>query len=952
MDRLRVPVATYRLQFSGRFRFEDARSLITYLHRLGISDLYASPVLAARRGSPHGYDVIDPARLNPELGTDEGFDLLAAELKAHGMGLLLDIVPNHMAAVPENPWWMDVLENGQSSAYADYFDIDWDPPETALRNKMLLPVLGKPYRQALEDQELALMLDGTGISVRYRDLRLPLNLQSHLVLIADWLRRLEGKLSTKDAIAGQFSQILREISHLVDYSPLNSRQAVRHRARQKAVKKKLYHLAASSPELKSTLMETIGLFSGQRGDTGSSKLLDGLLKQQAYELAFWRDAGAKINYRRFFDLSDLIGIHVEKPRVFKATHAAVLRLVGEGKVTGLRIDHIDGLADPLGYLVRLQGRIAPEAGETGGERPGFYVVVEKILGSDEALPPQWPVSGTTGYDFLNLVNTLFVDVEGARALAASYARLTSCEETFDDVAYAKKSLVIDQLFAGEVKALGSHLASLARLDREAEGVSLEDLAGAIKGVTAGLPVYRTYTRNMRVSRRDKAYVEQAVREAGRREPSIDAGALGFLRRVLLLEASGSISTEEKKDWLRFVVRWQQFSGSVTAKGLEDTAFYNYNRLVSLNEVGGDPGANGLSIEAFHQRNLERQMQWPHTLNPTSTHDTKRGEDVRARLNVLSELPDEWEECLTRWQQWNRPKKCQVKGQPVPDANMELLLYQTLVGAWPYSQEMTGFEDRLKAYLVKAAREAKAFTSWLWPDPGYEEALLAFVESVLDTSGQNAFLEDLLRLQGRVAYYGAFNSLSQLLLKITSPGVPDFYQGNELWDLNLVDPDNRRPVDFRRREAVLYHLMQQEESDRPTLMRDLLASWEDARAKLYVSYKALNVRRAQPDLFLSGDYIPLQVRGERRGHVCAFARRHGKEWALVAVPRFLASLVPAGTLPLGPQVWGDDRLLLPDDSPREWRHIFTGEVFTARSDTGLPVSLVFGLFPVAVLLGTA
>jgi (1->4)-alpha-D-glucan 1-alpha-D-glucosylmutase len=801
MSRLRIPIATYRLQFNDRFRFEDARALASYLHQLGISDLYASPILKARKGSTHGYDITDPSHLNPELGTEEEFEALVQELKGYGMGLLLDIVPNHMAASPDNPWWADVLENGQDSPYAAFFDIDWNPPDSALKNKS------------------------------------------------------------------------------------------------------------------------------------------------------WETAREQINYRRFFDISDLIGVRVEDPRVFEATHALVFRLVQQGKVTGLRIDHIDGLYDPLQYLSRLQCQIIPE-GETGG-LPGFYIVVEKILLGDEVLPQEWPISGTTGYDFLNVVNALFVDGEGVQTLDASYPRFTGAQLTFDDVAYEKKKQVMKDLFAGEVKALGHQLACLAQQADHTSSLSPEEQTNALIEVTACLPIYRTYVRTLKASPREQRYLEYATQEARRRNPALKTSALDFLKRVLALDFPTMFGSEQKRAWLHFVLRWQQWTGAVMAKGFEDTALYTYNRLVSLNEVGGDPGHAGLSVDEFHRFNRSRRVHFPYTLNATSTHDTKRSEDVRARINVLSEIPEEWERRLTRWNQWNQSKKRRINGLPVPEPNMEVFLYQTLVGAWPLSpEEVPEFKQRLKTYMVKAVREAKVFTNWLWPNPEYEDALLKFIDSILEISNQNEFLPDFLQFEKQIAYYGFINSLAQVLLKNTSPGVPDLYQGMELWNLSLVDPDNRRPVDFQRRIKLLHDLIKQEARGQQSLIRQVLESWEDGRVKLYLTYKALNVRKSHRDLFLGGDYIPLQIGGQRQEHICALGRRKAELWALVVIPRLLTKLSPMGTLPVGRQVWRDDFLILPADAPQRWLNVLTGETikFSKATET-LPLSRVFGIFPVALLLGT-
>jgi len=765
-SRLRIPVATYRLQFNKGFRFTDAGALVSYLDRLGISDIYASPVLKARQGSSHGYDVTDSTLLNPELGSERGFDALAESLREHGMGLLLDIVPNHMVASEENPWWRDVMEKGRDSPFAGFFDTDW------------------------------LHFKGTN-----------------------------------------------------------------HKS------------------------------------TG---------------------------YRRFFDIGDLIGVRVEDPEVFQVTHSLIFRLISEGKVTGLRLDHIDGLYDPLEYLKRLR--------ESTG---GVYTVVEKILSGDEALPGTWPVSGTTGYDFARTLNSLFVDRDGMKSLHHIYLKATNQRKSFRDLVYEKKKQVMLELFPQEIVELGHWLAHLSGklAASEANRVLME--------VTACLPVYRTYTRTLKTSPQDRKHLERAFQEAAQHSTAPD-NALSFLKRVLLLDFPANIAGGDKKEWLNFVRRWQQLTGAIMAKGFEDTALYNYNCLISLNEVGGSPDTSGLSVEDFHRWNLARMKYWPDTLNATSTHDTKRSEDVRARISVLSEIPDEWEERLARWQGWNGAKKPKAGGMPVPEPNMEYLIYQTLVGAWPlFAEEVPTFKERLKAYMIKALREAKAITSWLKINREYEAAVLSFIDAILQDSADNEFLNDFLRFQEEIAYYGALNSISQVLLKITSPGVPDFYQGTELWDFSLVDPDNRRSVDFRKRERFLEGLIKME----PPVM-ELLASWKDGRIKLYVTCKALHARRDCPVLFQKGEYIPLRVEGEGKEYVCAFARRDREKWALVAVPRFFAKLAGMKVPSFGKHLWKDSRILLPKDAPRNWSSVFTGEAVEGAGS--LQLAEVFGTFPVALI----
>ncbi len=778
-SRPHIPIATYRLQLNKSFRFRDASMLVSYLNHLGISDIYASPILKARKGSTHGYNVTDPTRLNPEIGADDDFDALTEELKKRGMGLLLDIVPNHMAACPENPWWQDVTDKGEKSSFFTFFDIGW------------------------------------------------LNFKGP---------NSEGK-----------------------------------------------------------------------------------------------------DYRRFFDIGDLAGVRVEDLRVFEATHAYIFRLIAEGKISGLRIDHIDGLYDPLEYLQRLQQYISPQADEV----PMFYLVVEKILSGDEKLPETWPVFGTTGYDFANMLNILFVDSGSIKILSDIYSRFTSSRQSFRDLVYEKKKQVMWELFSSEINALGQWLAYLS------QQLTAKEASRALVEVTACLPVYRTYIRTVGVSPDDRMYLTRAFKEARKRALTPD-NTLDFVEQVLTLGFPEDISPEQAKEWMNFIMRWQQLTGAIMAKGFEDTALYNYHRLISLNEVSGNPDATGLSSQDFHKWNLTRMKHWPHTLNATSTHDTKRSEDVRARISVLSEIPDDWEDHLMRWREWNVAKKRRVNGLPVPEPNTEILLYQTMIGAWPlYIEEVPGFKERLKSYMIKAVREAKAITSWIKINQEYEDSMSNFIDTILRDSADNEFLIDFLQFQEKIAYYGALNSVSQLLLKMTSPGVPDFYQGMELWDFSLVDPDNRRPVDFKKRRRLLDSLIQKEEHEGPPPVGEMLASWTDGRIKLYVTYKVLHTRRTYHELFQKGDYIPLIIEGTRQEHVCAFARHYGKRWALVAVPRLFTKLTAVNMPPFGKHMWKNHRLLLPKDTSWRWHNVFTTETVTGVKD--ITLAALFYKFPVAMLI---
>jgi len=945
----RIPAATYRVQFNRNFRFDDARKIVSYLDALGITDLYASPLLASRRGSPHGYDVTDPARINPELGGREDFDALTFDLRQYQMGLLLDIVPNHMAASSDNPWWWDVLCNGWSSAYATFFDIDWHPDRPGLNGKVLLPILGEPYGQVLEKQEIKLMPAKSGFQVRYGERRLPLSPVSSLEILSRLTGGPAGFPDTGPAASFQLTEIINQKK----FSRETQEDSCQADFRQ--AWNAFWDLYSSSAGVKKAVKVKLRHFNGQKGDPQSFSYLDHLLTGQAYRLAFWRTANKEINYRRFFDVSDLVSVRVEEEKVFEAIHRLVFKLAGAGQVTGLRIDHIDGLYDPEAYLRRLGQHLSGN-----GRQNSFYVVVEKILADGEDLPPVWPVYGTTGYDFLNMLNGLFIDKQGIEILNRIYTGL-GCLEDFAAVVYNQKKKVATELFAGEVRTLARQLSYLAEEDRYGRDLTLADLEQALIEITACLPVYRSYTRGWVVADRDRAYIEQAVAMAMKHSSTVGP-ACKFLRRVLLLEFPPDLPLKLQQDWVRLIMRWQQFTGPFMAKGVEDTAFYLYNRLISLNEVGGNPGGTGISVPEFHLYNEKRLKESPHTLNATSTHDTKRSEDVRARINILAEIPDVWAEKVERWQRLNEPGKSVLNGCPVPGSNMEMLIYQTLIGAWPLQEgESPSFKDRIQAYVVKAAREAKEKTSWLFPDAAYEEALKKFINFLLEPG--NDFWQDMLDLQKIIAPYGAINSLAQVLLKITSPGVPDFYQGMEFWNFSLVDPDNRRPVDYAARSKLLAELQKEEAGGQLELVKKLLAFWDDGRVKLYLTYKALNLRKFRQELFAAGAYLPVKVNGPYFEHACSFIRCHGGQWVLVAVPRMPARLQasisdlraadphnPASLL-AGSEIWGGNVLLLPVHAPDSWQNILTGEYIQADfSNMGkvLPLAKIFSNFPVTLL----
>lgn len=941
MADIRVPNATYRIQFNGQFGFQNARHIIPYLHQLGISDLYASPILKPRHGSVHGYDAVDPTQLNPELGAAQDFDALSTALQAHHMGLLLDIVPNHMAASPQNPWWFDVLEKGTVSPYARFFDIDWHPVQNAIDNKLLLPILGKPYGQALEDGELQLQLENDGFYLTYYETRLPLTIRAWAMLTADRLGDAHAPQDVDTPDFGHLRAILQAIDALPSAPPIDQIESL---------KADLLQAIRTSPQVKAHLADNIATWNGAKGDPASFDRLDALLSQQAYQLAFWQTSTQRINYRRFFDISDLVGIRTEDAHVFEAVHAFVLSLVKEAKVTGLRIDHIDGLYDPLAYLQRLQSHTCSALGASGEQ--AFYVVAEKILSGEEPLPEAWPIAGTTGYEFLNALSRVFVDRQGFEQLDAAYHQHIASEQPFHDMVYEKKKQVMSDLFAGEVRSLSLALARLAQHDRHALDIPLDRLGASLVEVTACLPVYRTYIDSHGVSTPDRRLLAQAISEAQNRNPALEQRALHFLERVVHLQYPAQCRADQQRAWLEWVLHWQQFTGPVMAKGVEDTALYNYQALISLNDVGGEPEVDIAPVEAFHAFNEARLAKWPHALNATSTHDTKRSEDARARINVLSEMPQVWQDHVQQWRRWNQDQKRLVNALPVPDTNTELLVYQALVGAWPLSEaDVPSFHERFKAYIVKAAREAKVLTSWLSPLPDHEAALLSFVDAILEPSVNNRFLTDFLAFEKQIAFYGAINALAQVLLKIVSPGVPDVYQGTELWDLSMVDPDNRRPVDFTERQALLDGLIEAEQRDWHALLRDLLQSWSDGRVKLYVTHKTLHTRHAHRHTFSQGHYTSLLATGAKRDHVVALARQHGDTWIIAVAPRLPSRLCEVSAFPLGERVWEASELSLPHDAPRRWSNVFTGESLEVMSTSGgLRLSELLLRFPLALLIG--
>ncbi|MGB8167407.1 MAG: malto-oligosyltrehalose synthase [Chthoniobacteraceae bacterium] len=918
------PIATYRLQFHAGFTFRHARELVPYLSRLGISDIYASPFFRAAPGSQHGYDVCDHNELNPEIGTRQEFESFSAELKAHGLGLIADFVPNHMGIERAlNPWWRDVLENGPSSPYAHFFDIDWHPLKRELENTVLLPVLGEQYGRVLEGDGFRVEFVEGDFLLRHGELALPLDPRTTVSL----LRRSADALSPAPA---ELQSIITAIDHLPERTETAAERIEERIRERKVIRERLLRLCGEMPVVTAAIHDALASYRDPADVTRFDRL-DELINAQAYRLSSWKVAGEEINYRRFFDVNTLAAIRMELPEVFEATHRLLLELIAGGHLTGVRIDHIDGLAYPREYLTQLRQR--------GGD--SLFLLVEKILGPGERLRADWPVQGTTGYEFANQLVQLLVSAQNAPQLAMTYDRFLGFRLDYREVAYRSKKLVMQSSMASEVNGLGNLLNRISESHRWYRDFTVNALTTAVREVIACFPVYRTYLDPERpADDSDARIVSRAIGAARRRNPAMERTVFEFLQDVLQPPADNPHPVDEA---LRrtFVLKFQQCTGPITAKGVEDTSFYVFNRLVALNEVGGEPAATGPTVEEFHRQNAARLAEFPHCLLATSTHDTKRSEDVRARLAAISELPDEWTKSVRRWQTMNRKHRREIDGEAAPDANEEYLLYQTLLGAWPleglHEGNRADFTQRIQAYMEKAVREAKVNSSWLEPNARWDEAVREFVAALLAPGGRNRFPQSVAPLAARVAQRGAVNSLAQTVLKLSCPGVPDFYQGTELWEFSLVDPDNRRPVDYALRQ-------QQLKSASSSSPGELLQTWPDGRIKMFVIHRLLNLRRERTELFARGSYTGIAGQGSFADKVIAFERRSESAAVLVIVPRHTATM---GFPPLA-ETWADTRIV-PATAPLRWRDVFTGREFAGET---LALRELFASLPLAVLVQEA
>jgi (1->4)-alpha-D-glucan 1-alpha-D-glucosylmutase len=970
----RVPVSTYRVQMHKDFNFARAQGITRYLKQLGIGDFYSSPIFEARPGSMHGYDLTRHDRLNPELGGDEGFAAFSADLQSQGMGLLLDIVPNHMGVGNDSVWWQDVLENGHASKYSEYFDIDWAPLKPALRNKLLLPILGDQYGAELESKHIQVVVEDGRVRIHYYDHTMPVAPRTiHLIFDQD----------AGFSIPASFRELLEAIDRLPPHETSND--ALRE-SRQAELDRLLPQLqeALRSAEMQPILEKALTAINGIEGEPHSFDHLHVLLDAQPYRLASWRTSAEEINYRRFFDVNDLVGLRMENPAVFAATHGLIRSLIANGQVTGLRIDHCDGMFNPRQYLIRLQllylasqcaGPVAEqETAANGIERAALdpvrgydwsqsqgplYTVVEKILEPREYLPPAWPVRGTSGYDFVYLANGIFIQSANEKRFNNLYAHVLGHPADVDEIIYRSKLQVMQTALASEVYALTNLLSRIASSDRRARDFTDNILETVLRQTIAAFPVYRTYIDDRgEYSARDVAFVRYAIARAKRLNADLDASAFDFLRETLLLH-NPVPGSKQKPDaqMLYFALKFQQLTGPVMAKGVEDTAFYVYTRFLSSNEVGGSAKSFGISLDTLHQSNQERLRNSPDSMLTTSTHDTKRSEDVRNRLNVLSELPQLWASSIRRWQRMNAKFKQKLEdGRIAPDNNEEYLLYQTILGAWPWQmekpEERENFVERIRQYASKALSEAKVNLSWINPDPEYMKAVHAFITAILapGTKGrENAFVKSLGSLLPQLQIFGAVNSLAQVVLKTTSPGVPDFYQGTELWELTLVDPDNRRPVDYELRTKYLDGLEARVKSEgEAAVCREVLANLADGRAKLWTTHRTLQLRQKEHELFRRGEYTVLEVSGDRQENVIAYMRGDANRNVIVVLPRFACSLMKGKPdLPLG-SAWGNDQVKVPVAAGERYKNVFTGETVVIPEKQTLPLSALLGSFPIALL----
>lgn len=971
-----IPLSTYRLQFNKYFTFRDAKKIIPYLKELGISHCYSSPILWAKTGSLHGYDIIDHSKINPEIGTQKEFDELVSVIKRNKMALIMDIVPNHMGLGNENKWWIDVLENGQASEYACFFDIDWQPIKKELSGKILVPVLHDHYGNILAkgDFEFNFDLENGCFKLIYYDHAFPINPSSIPIIMEHRIDILESKLGSSHNDFLEYQSIINVFNKLPksDETAVNK---IKERNREKKIAaKRLSELCKKNKKITNFIKKNISALKCNPADTKTCKRVHKLLEEQAYRLAYWRVSSDIINYRRFFDVNALIGIRTENNFVFDSTHSLILDLIEEGKIQGLRIDHPDGLLDPLKYFKMLQTEAGKRLGidfEESKEKLlssktlPVYVVAEKILAGFEKIPQNWAIHGTTGYEFLNSLNNVMLDTKNAAKFSKIYNKFINKSVNFNELIIECKKLIMKTALTSELSALANSLSRITEKYYETRDYTLNGLRETLIEIISCFPVYRTYISEDEKSNKTVDYIKWAVGTAKKRSMSTDPSIYNFIEKILLCEFESDKDSPTYREILNFSLKFQQYTGPLMAKGLEDTGFFNYNRLISLNEVGGNPSVFGLSLNDFHNSNISRLNSTPHGMLTTSTHDTKYSEDVRARICSLSEIPEIWQKKTTKWSKINKSKKTRTDNFLIPQKNDEYLFYQILIGIWnderPAREEIKTITSRIENYMLKAAREAKSNTSWININTEYENALCDFIRRVLNSPENHPFWKEFIPFQKNIALRGCINSISKIALKCTCPGVPDIYQGNELWKYNLVDPDNRNPVNFIKKQKLLNEI-------KPFLNKknisdvSFLFPAESGKLKLYITAAMLNFRKKHPDLFTKGNYTALDTIGAKSEHIIAFARNYNNKTIITIVPRLISNMISESEpFPTGENIWKDTRIVLNQlynkNSDKEkqseynqnhkWRDIFTGNIIYSKNEEILTGS-VLELLPVSIL----
>ena len=920
-----IPCSTYRVQLNSDFKFSDAEKIVDYLAKLGVTDFYASPIFKASKGSKHGYDVVDPNIINREIGTEEEFESLVKKLHNNNIRWLQDIVPNHMAYNSENQMLIDLLENGEKSYYHGYFDIEWYSAFLGPSPRVLAPFLGEYYKEALESGKIKLTYDKNGFTANYYDTKLPVKLESYSDILSYRIDELKNRHGKNHPDVIKYMGILYVLKSLPDVENIDERYD-----QIKFIKSLIWEIYNENKNIKAFIDENLKIFNGESSESQSYKLLDDLLSVQNFKLVYWKVASEEINYRRFFNVNELISLKMENDETFSRMHSLIFKLIKEEKIDGLRIDHVDGLYDPTSYLSKLRSRFRD-----------IYLVVEKILETDEMLPEFWEIDGTSGYDFLGRVNSFFCKSENEKIFSDIYAKFIGEKLNLNKIIIEKKKLIIQTRMAGDVERLAALVKEVSLNDRNGVDITMHALKKSLEEILAVFPVYRTYISKDRFNDQDKRYISETFSEV-LKENKLLVNEIKYIENILLQNFPDYYTEEQKEKSLDLIQKFQQLTGPLMAKGFEDTTLYIYNRLISLNEVGGNPGKFGLAVEDFHNFLEKRNDKWPNSLNTLSTHDTKRGEDMRARLNVLSEIPDEWNAALLKWHEMNARFK-NTSGN-IPEENDEYFLYQTLIGSFPIdNNDLAEFKNRIKDYIIKAVREAKVHTAWLKPDDEYENGFTEFIDNILNQEKENKFLDDFITFQKKISFYGILNSLSQTLLNLTVPGIPDTYRGSELWNFSLVDPDNRGPVDYELRINMLEEIAATKKTDAAELVKKFKTNLESGQAKQFIIYKLLNERRELKKLFSEGKYLRLETGGKYSGNIFAFARRDDENIGITLAPRFFTDIYPEQNIE--ETDWEDTHVILPFENVK-FKNIFTDEEY--ESSKKIFLKDVLRDFPVGYL----